>query len=185
MVDEPQKEQQIIMLRGVLAGAGVDPEVVTHMMDTLQIASVTDFVCYVKRCDYYEDLGTRILDTLPRSDEGQPHVLCDNKLELTRLQAAWESSFVAYSLMRKEKEKIKKRKREQVLTCLQTSGGQLICKSYNDARICTQSESACPVGGCHVCDVRKPDGTACGSKSHTRLSGSCPYRTQQIYVEQK
>jgi hypothetical protein len=67
----------------------------------------------------------------------------------------------------------------KILTCSQLPGGQHICKKFNDARRCVKNERQCPDNKKHVCDVRKPDGAACGSKSHNRSSGSCPYLAQQ------
>ena len=57
-------------------------------------------------------------------------------------------------------------------------GGQVICKKYNDPRTCTHKEKDCPEKRRHVCDVRKPNGDACGSTKHSRL-GNCPYISQQ------
>ena len=183
--DEQPNQPRIIMLRGLLAASGVDLRVITHMVDTLQINSVTDFVCYVKRSDYYDDLGTRILQTLPRGKDGRPHVLCEDRPELLRLQSAYDAAFVAHCQVKKEKDRVNKRKREHISTCVQLPDGQFIGKGYNDARTCTQTETQCPDGRCHVCDVRKPDGTACGSRSHTRMSRMCPYIFQQFHSKQK
>jgi hypothetical protein len=57
-------------------------------------------------------------------------------------------------------------------------GGQVICKKFNDPRTCSTRERDCPEGRRHVCDVLKPNGDACGSKTHNRL-GNCPFIAQQ------
>jgi hypothetical protein len=53
-------------------------------------------------------------------------------------------------------------------------GGQEICKRFNDPRGCTHHERDCPQGRLHVCDVRRPEGGACGSTKHRRLD-DCPF----------
>ena len=65
-----------------------------------------------------------------------------------------------------------------VKTVSQLPGGQVICKKYNDPRTCTARERDCPERRRHVCDVRRPNGEACGSTTHGRL-GNCPFISQQ------
>ena len=67
----------------------------------------------------------------------------------------------------------KRPRKERTVTVLQ--GGQSICKRHNDQRGCTPKEKNCPDRKRHTCDGRKPDGTACGSTSHTR--STCPFVT--------
>jgi len=55
---------------------------------------------------------------------------------------------------------------------------QVICKKYNDPRTYTARERDCPERRRHVCDVRRPNGEACGSMTHGRL-GNCPFISQQ------
>jgi len=57
---------------------------------------------------------------------------------------------------------------KQIVTCSQLPGGQFVCKKWNDPRGCTKHEASCPDKKKHVCDVRKPDGKACGAKNHRR-----------------
>ena len=51
-------------------------------------------------------------------------------------------------------------------TAKKTSEGKLVCKHFNIPAGCTFG-SACKFE--HACDVRMPDGSACGSKQHNRL----------------
>ena len=47
--------------------------------------------------------------------------------------------------------------------------GKPICKGYNDGRCKAKNEWECPKRHLHVCDVRLPNGQACGSKDHNRF----------------
>ena len=46
--------------------------------------------------------------------------------------------------------------------------GKPICKGFNDGRCTAKGEWDCPKRQQHVCDVRLPNGQACGSKEHNR-----------------
>ena len=57
-------------------------------------------------------------------------------------------------------------KTESWQTFSQTKGGTRLCKPWNDARGCHNKKCK----DLHACDVRKTDGTMCGSSKHNRQS---------------
>jgi hypothetical protein len=65
-----------------------------------------------------------------------------------------------------------------IITVNALTNGKSLCKRWNDQRGCTQRERDCPDGKKHACDVRKADGSACGSTQHNRF-GQCPHAAQQ------
>ena len=66
---------------------------------------------------------------------------------------------------------------KRIVTCSQLPGGRFVCKKWNDSRGCTRHQAYCPDKMQHICDVRKPGGTACGARNHRREQ--CPYIAQQ------
>ena len=48
--------------------------------------------------------------------------------------------------------------------------GKPICKGYNDGRCSAKSDWECPKRQLHVCDVKLPNGLACGSRDHNRYT---------------
>ena len=49
-------------------------------------------------------------------------------------------------------------------------GGRRLCKSWNDARGCSNKQCS----DVHGCDIRMPDGSACLSRGHNRQSYGTP-----------
>ena len=54
----------------------------------------------------------------------------------------------------------------RVQTISMIRGGRKICKEWNDSRGCNKKNC----DSIHGCDVRLPDGSACLSKSHNRMT---------------
>jgi len=96
MADEKQK------LTIIFNAARLDATIIAHMMDVLQLQSVTDYVNYVEHAKYESELQVFILDTLPKID-GQPHPLTSSRIQLTRLRTAWEQAFSAHEKKKKRR----------------------------------------------------------------------------------
>ena len=54
----------------------------------------------------------------------------------------------------------------RALTVSMAKGGRKLCKPWNDGRGCTNKNC----DDLHACDIRLPDGSACMSRSHSRLN---------------
>lgn len=76
---------------------------------------------------------------------------------------AEESEFPAVPEAQPRKRAIKA---DNFRTVSQIKGGARLCKPYNDGRGCTDRHCT----AVHSCDVKMPNGQACLSKKHTRLS---------------
>ena len=59
-------------------------------------------------------------------------------------------------------------------TASQDDNGKKLCKKHNDSRGCAKRQKDCPDKAQHVCDAMKPDGKACLSFTHKRIT-PCPH----------
>ena len=56
--------------------------------------------------------------------------------------------------------------KEGIATVAKDKSGKLICKFWNDGRVCRFADKCTKA---HVCDVKMPDGSPCGATDHTRI----------------